>query len=269
MPECSCSTSVIARARRRVGYQQNLSESRLPFIFRNASGLQRDVETIFARGAGTRFMRWLTRDEDLYAYRSGADRILRSRSMSMGIARQRIIGEFTPDEMRWGRRAEPTGRRSGGGPTQSRREPRAAWSHLEGIIGMFPWVANGGMPFRTGFTRIRTHTREERRTAWARIDGSFWRPTWTGRAFLKTREAHLWHRQLHIFISSVSTTLQYGIAQLGALQVWANSNTLHRVKALNDYKKALALAVRAHCRNCLPPRDAGFEFSTTNDKAFG
>ena len=34
--------------------------------------------------------------------------------------------------------------------------------------------------------------------------------------------------------------MEYGIAQLGALQVWANSQR-DKVKALNDYKQALAL----------------------------
>ena len=34
--------------------------------------------------------------------------------------------------------------------------------------------------------------------------------------------------------------MEYGIAQLGALQVWANSKR-DKAKALNDYKQALAL----------------------------
>src|ERR1019366_8144409 len=50
------------------GYQSTLSESRLPFIFMNAIGLQRDVETILHE-AGHAFHALATRDEDLYAYR--------------------------------------------------------------------------------------------------------------------------------------------------------------------------------------------------------
>ena len=51
--------------------------------------------------------------------------------------------------------------------------------------------------------------------------------------------AHSWHRQLHIFIHPFYY-VEYGIAQLGALQVWANSKA-NKAKALGDYKKSLAL----------------------------
>jgi oligoendopeptidase F len=51
--------------------------------------------------------------------------------------------------------------------------------------------------------------------------------------------AHSWHRQLHIFLHPFYY-VEYGIAQLGALQVWANSRR-DKVQALADYKKSLAL----------------------------
>ena len=51
--------------------------------------------------------------------------------------------------------------------------------------------------------------------------------------------ANLWHRQLHIFLYPFYY-IEYGIAQLGALQVWANSKR-DKAKALRDYKAALAL----------------------------
>jgi oligoendopeptidase F len=51
--------------------------------------------------------------------------------------------------------------------------------------------------------------------------------------------AFSWHRQLHIFLHPFYY-VEYGIAQLGALEVWANSRR-NKVKALKDYKKALAL----------------------------
>ena len=53
------------------GYQQNLSESRVPFIFMNAIGQQRDVETILHE-SGHAFHALAAKDEDLYAYRSAA-----------------------------------------------------------------------------------------------------------------------------------------------------------------------------------------------------
>ena len=47
------------------GYQSTLSESRLPFIFMNAVGIQRDVETILHE-AGHAFHALAAREEDLY-----------------------------------------------------------------------------------------------------------------------------------------------------------------------------------------------------------
>ena len=47
------------------------------------------------------------------------------------------------------------------------------------------------------------------------------------------------HRQLHIFTHPFYY-IEYGIAQLGALQVWANSKR-DKAKALNNYKKSLVL----------------------------
>jgi oligoendopeptidase F len=51
--------------------------------------------------------------------------------------------------------------------------------------------------------------------------------------------ANLWHRQLHIFLHPFYY-VEYGIAQLGALQVWANSRR-DKAKALLDYQSGLAL----------------------------
>jgi oligoendopeptidase F len=59
---------------------------------------------------------------------------------------------------------------------------------------------------------------------------------WSG---YEDARAHLWHRQLHIFIHPFYY-VEYGIAQLGAFQVWANSKH-NKAKALNDYKQALSL----------------------------
>ena len=50
---------------------------------------------------------------------------------------------------------------------------------------------------------------------------------------------HSWHRQLHIFLYPFYY-IEYGIAQLGALQIWQRSLT-DRAGAVADYKKALAL----------------------------
>ncbi len=50
---------------------------------------------------------------------------------------------------------------------------------------------------------------------------------------------YLWHRQLHIF-EVPFYYIEYGIAQLGALQVWLNARRNPK-KALADYKHGLSL----------------------------
>jgi len=59
---------------------------------------------------------------------------------------------------------------------------------------------------------------------------------WSGH---ERARAKYWHKQLHIFLHPFYY-VEYGIAQLGALQVWANSKQ-DRARALADYKAALAL----------------------------
>jgi oligoendopeptidase F len=64
---------------------------------------------------------------------------------------------------------------------------------------------------------------------------------------------------LHIFIHPFYY-IEYGIAQLGALQVWANSKH-DKVKALNDYKKALALGGSRPLPELFAAAGCRFEFS--------
>ena len=64
------------------GYQSTLSESRLPFIFMNAVGIQRDVETILHE-AGHAFHALAARREELYAYRNAPIEFCEVASMGM------------------------------------------------------------------------------------------------------------------------------------------------------------------------------------------
>jgi oligoendopeptidase F len=59
---------------------------------------------------------------------------------------------------------------------------------------------------------------------------------WSGH---EAARANLWHRQLHLFLHPFYY-VEYGIAQLGALAVWANAKR-DRAGALRAYRQALAL----------------------------
>jgi oligoendopeptidase F len=195
------------------GYQSTLSEARVPFIFMNAIGLQRDVETILHE-AGHAFHAQATRDEDLYAYRGAPIEFCEVASMSMELLGNEFLEEFysTPEAN------------------------RARKTHLEGIIGFFPWMATVDA-FQHWIYTHANHTRAERKAAYLKLMDRFGGDVdYSG---CEAARAYSWQRQLHIFIHPFYY-VEYGIAQLGALQVWANSKA-DKAKALDDYKKSLAL----------------------------
>jgi oligoendopeptidase F len=80
---------------------------------------------------------------------------------------------------------------------------------------------------------------------------------WTG--YEANRASH-WQRQLHIFLYPFYY-VEYGIAQLGALQVWANSKR-DRVSALKDYKHALTLGGSRPLPELFAAAGCRFDFSS-------
>lgn len=211
------------------GYQYTLSEARVPFIFMNAVGLQRDVETLLHE-AGHAFHALACRAEPLAAYREAPIEFCEVASMSMELLAAPHLGVFySPDEA-----------------------ARARRTHLEGILGIFPWIATVDA-FQHWIYTHPGHSRAARRAAWLGLMDRFGGDLdWTG---LEEIRASLWHRQLHIFLHPLYY-VEYGIAQLGALQVWANSRR-DLPKALADYQAGLALGgsrplpelfARAGCR---------------------
>jgi len=215
------------------GYQSTLSESRLPFIFMNAVGIQRDVETILHE-AGHAFHALAARAEDLYAYRSAPIEFCEVASMSMELLGNEFIENFY---------AAPEARRA-------RRD------HLEGIVEIFPWIATVDA-FQHWIYSHPGHSRTERQQAWLDLMNRFGGEVdWS--SYEKTR-ANLWHRQLHIFLHPFYY-VEYGIAQLGALQVWANSKR-DKAKALQEYQQALALGGSRPLPELFSTAGCRFDFS--------
>jgi len=175
--------------------------------------LQRDVETILHE-AGHAFHAQATVREDLYPYRSAPIEFCEVASMAMELLGNEFLEEFYPTP----------------------EANRARKTHLEGIIGFFPWMATVDA-FQHWIYTHPGHTRAERKAAYLQLMDRFGGDVdYSG--FEEVR-AHSWHRQLHIFIHPFYY-VEYGIAQLGALEVWANSKR-NKAAALNDYKKSLAL----------------------------
>ncbi len=139
------------------GYQSTLAESRLPFIFMNAVGLQRDVETILHE-AGHAFHALATREEPLYAYRGSPIEFCEVASMSMELLGNEFLEEFY----------------------STNDANRARRTHLEGIVGIFPWIATVDA-FQHWIYTHPNHTRAERSAAWlALMDRFGGNVDWTG-----------------------------------------------------------------------------------------
>jgi oligoendopeptidase F len=215
------------------GYQQNLSEARVPFIFMNAVGIQRDVETLLHEG-GHAFLALATRDEDLFAYRSAPIEFCEVASMSMELLGNEFLERFYA-------------------PPEANRARR---THLEGILTVLSWIATVDA-FQHWIYTHAGHTRAERSEASLGLMDRFGGDAdWQG---YDAARANLWHRQLHIFTHPFYY-IEYGIAQLGALQVWANSKR-NKSEALKHYKQALALGGSRPLPELFAAAGCRFEFS--------
>ncbi len=220
------------------GYQSTLAEARLPFIFMNAVGVQRDVETMLHE-AGHAFHALAARGEDLYAYRSAPIEFCEVASMSMELLGNEFIEAFYA-------------------PPEARRARR---DHLEGIVEIFAWIATVDA-FQHWIYTHPGHTRAERAATWlALMDRFGGEVDWRG---CEQARANLWHRQLHIFLHPFYY-VEYGIAQLGALQVWANAKR-DRAGALRAYHRALALGGARPLPELFAAAGCPFDFSAKTVK---
>ncbi|MBI4579708.1 MAG: M3 family oligoendopeptidase [Planctomycetes bacterium] len=195
------------------GYQTSYDEQRRPFIFMNAVGLHRDVETLVHEG-GHAFHSIACRDEPLVQYRHSGMEMAEVASMGMELLAYDHLDVFYQGE----------------DLARSRRE------QLEGIIDVFPWIATIDA-FQHWIYSRPNHTREERTAFWLSLQERFGGiEDWTGH---DEARAALWQRQLHLF-SVPFYYIEYGIAQIGALQLWLNARA-DRAGALRRYREALTL----------------------------
>jgi oligoendopeptidase F len=189
------------RGKRPGGFQSNLEHSRETFIFMNATGTQRDVDTMLHE-AGHAFHAMATFDHvPLVFQRTPGAEFCEVASMSMELIGHPYLDEFYDDPSR-------------GTPA------RAARQHLEGILRILPWIATVDQ-FQQWLYTHPGHSQGDRAHAWLTIFGRFFDgpcADWTG--FEQVRR-HRWQRQIHLYHYPFYY-IEYGIAQLGAVQVWLN-----------------------------------------------
>ncbi|MDQ7827448.1 MAG: M3 family oligoendopeptidase [Armatimonadota bacterium] len=215
------------------GYQATLTERRWPFIFMNAVGRDTDVLTLLHEG-GHAFNALAVREEPLLAYRHPPMEFAEVASMAMELLTADHLDPFYPDP----------------------EERRRAYRHrLERVIRLLPWVATIDAFQHWVYTHP-GHSREERRAAWVAAYRRFHPAVdWTG---LEEPLGALWHAQLHLFLAPFYY-IEYGIAQLGALQVWLRARADYR-DAVRRYREALALGGAAPLPALFAAAGARFAF---------
>jgi len=218
------------------GYCETLHCRGRPFIFMNAVGVLDDVSTLLHE-AGHAFHAFEAHAQPLVWLRHPGLEMCELASMSMELLAAPYLsreqgGFFAPDEL-----------------------ARARVEQLEDILITLAHVASVDA-FQTWiYTSSDGRDTAARDQAWLRVRSRFERGVdWSG---LDQERITRWYRQLHIFLYPFYY-IEYGIAQIGALQVWRNSRR-DQADAVSRYRRALALG---NTRS-LPElyRAAGVEFT--------
>ena len=198
------------------GYQSALLESGEPFIFMNAAGLQRDVETLLHEAGHAFHFQWAFESEPLVFLQHAPLEFCEVASMGMELIALPHYDVFYESE---------------------EDADRARRAQLEGVLRVLPWIATIDA-FQHWLYTNEGHSREDRKNAWLATLDRFSTGVTDWSDLDAPREA-MWHRQLHLFHHPFYY-IEYGIAQLGSLGLWQRYRD-HPQAAMDDYKAALSL----------------------------
>ena len=184
------------------GYQSTLAAVKRPFIFMNAVGIHDDVQTLLHEG-GHAFHAFESARLPYFQQLDYGPEIAEVASMSMELLGAPYLaadkgGYYTPQEA-----------------------ARARIEHLESIIQFWPYMAVVDAFQHWVYTHPDDATEPANCDAkWAELWGRFMKgQDWSD---LDDAMKTGWHRKLHIF-QIPFYYVDYGLAQVGAVQVWRNS----------------------------------------------
>lgn len=222
------------------GYCSTLYLRKRPFIFMNGAGTHDDVQTMLHE-AGHAFHVFETDGLPLMWQTLAPMEFCEVASMSMELL------------------SAPYLTREFGGFYTASEAARARIEHLEGIITFLPYMA-----VVDAFQHwVYTHPDEaadatacdaQWEALWQRFMPGV---DWTG---LEAERETGWHRKLHIFRAPFYY-IEYGMAQVGALQVWRNA-LQDQAGAVNSYREALALGGTQTLPDLFAAAGAEFRFDT-------
>lgn len=201
------------------GFCMSLPMRRRPFIFMNGKCLHDDVQTLLHE-AGHAFHAFATLDLPLIWQTRAPMEFNEVASMALEL----LAGPYLPAEK--------------GGFYTREEAARARIEHLEGIILFLPYMAVVDAFQHWVYTHPEEALDSDRcDAAWDALWQRFM-PVASWEGFEDARETG-WHRKLHIF-QAPFYYIEYGMAEVGALQVWRNSLE-DPDEALAAYRRALAL----------------------------
>lgn len=218
------------------GYNYGLEVTGMPFIFMNSAGTHRDVVTLMHEG-GHAMHSFLVRSEPLIFYRNAPSEMAETASMTMELLTSPFWNEFYDEK----------------------EHRRAFREHLEDIISFFPWCATVDAFQHWIYTHPK-HSQEERDRYFENCLKTYSTGLvdWSG---YEDERRNSWQSQLHIF-EVPFYYIEYGIAQLGALQIYRNFVT-DPEKALADYISGLKLGSSKPLPEVWKTMNIRFDFSKT------
>ncbi|MBE9467113.1 MAG: M3 family oligoendopeptidase [Bacteroidetes bacterium] len=217
------------------GFNYPLYESNIPFIFTNATGNLRDVETICHEG-GHAIHSIVSSTLELVDFKELPSEVAELASMSMELISMEHWDVFFENK---------------------EELIRAKQNQLEGIISILPWVAIVDK-FQHWLYLNPNHSVEERKQNWIEIAKEFGSNVvdYTG---CEDFYANTWQKQLHIF-EVPFYYIEYAMAQLGAIAVWRNYKQ-NPEKTLDNYEKALKLGYSVTIPEIYETAGIKFDFS--------
>lgn len=207
------------------GYSLEYTVRRKPFIFMNAVGVKDDVETLLHEGGHA-----------FHAFAAAALPYLQQRQEQMLPMEFAEVASMGMELL-----ASPYLTREQGGFYSEAEAARARIEHLDSIVRFWPYMAMIDALQHWMYAHEEGADLAACDDYWSTLVDRFWPDQdWSGLDALKRT---YWHRQGHVFVDPFYY-IEYGVAQLGAAQVWANA--LHdQAGAVAAYRRALALGATA------------------------
>lgn len=222
------------------GYNCYLDITEMPFIYMNAAGSQREVVTLMHE-CGHATHNFISNHDPLCFYRDFPIEVAETASMSMELLTMPLWYHYYEN---------------------NNDHKRAQIKQWESIVSSLVWIAVVDA-FQHWIYLNPTHTAKERNEKFSELFKEFHpqEVNWDGHL---TEQQNIWQKQLHIF-EVPFYYIEYGIAQIGALQVYKNYK--HDPKtALEKYKYGLSLGGTKPLPQLWEAMGIRFDFSSQNIK---